>query len=178
MENNMNQQKVTRLVGLTGSSLLAVIMLVWSMTQAGAADATAVDTPTSLTRPQDPVIVSGAMLTAFDGAAIDELRLYAFADGSWQPIPFQVDEVVFINNTNVYTAFEDGLLDANDELVFMGHDAGEAVPTSEWVVDAEARSNPRMVITATDSLHDIGPGTREFSNWGEVSEAVRGPADD
>jgi quercetin dioxygenase-like cupin family protein len=27
-------------------------------------------------------------------------------------------------------------------------------------------------------VNDIGPGTREFSNWDEASEAVRGPADD
>ena len=45
-----------------------------------------------LHRPYDPVTVRGETLTLFRGAPVDELFAYAYKDGGWQQIPFQIDE--------------------------------------------------------------------------------------
>lgn len=136
-----------RLLGPLGLALLAV----WAMVSGLAA----MSRPEAIQRPQDPVILSGADFPAFDGVAIAELALYRYQAGSWQPIPFQVDELT-VNNS--YTTTEDGLLDSNDQLVFMAFSAGEVAAITNWVNDVQAQSNPRFVITATDPLDPAGQG--------------------
>ena len=134
----MNRVKVLACVCMMGLALFGVMVGVFML--AGVEAATAV-APTAIGRSHDPVIVPGADLPGFDQVPIDELRLYVFDGAAWQPIPMQIDERVVVSNTAVYTTFEDGLLDANDELVFMGHDAGAAVSIVNWVNNAEAQSH-------------------------------------
>lgn len=75
----------------------------------------------TLPRPFTPVVFQAGELP-FVGEAIDSLVLYRYtpAEG-WTRIPFQIDEV---NNANGKYEPEDGVIDANDELVFMARDAG------------------------------------------------------
>lgn len=110
-----------------------------------------------LGRPEDPVVVTGDELPLFDGQPIDEMVLYKFSSGSWAPIPFQIDERAN-DITGTYVVFEDGLLDANDELVFMAKDAGEMAGSS-WPADMEAQQNPRYQIAASDPLSPANMGT-------------------
>lgn len=105
--------------------------------------------PAAIDRPQDPVIVPGAVFTAFNGVALNEFALYVFEAGTWRPIPFQIDEVD-LSGTLVIS--DDGLLDPNDELVFMAADAGEQAAADEWVADPLARLSPRYAIQVTDPL--------------------------
>lgn len=91
--------------------------------------------PAALERSIEPVVVAGV----FPGAPVDEVFVYKFtaADG-WQQIVFQVDERT---GTGQYTASEDGVMDINDEVVFMVGDLGEqaTVPISETLqVDERA----------------------------------------
>jgi hypothetical protein len=85
----------------------------------------------TLNRDLEPVIVTGAAVNAFIGTPTDQLFVYAYTDGIWTQIPAQVDEVTA---TGTYTTTEDGLLDANDEVVFMAMDLGDhavgMVPTA------------------------------------------------
>lgn len=105
----------------------------------------------TLQRPEDPVIVIGADLPGLSGVPVNELVVYSF-DGEWQPIPFQIDERTN-DITATYTLSDDGVLDDNDELVFMAKDAGQMAPADEWPVDNEARQNPRYQLTAGDPLN-------------------------
>lgn len=99
----------------------------------------------------DPVVVVGGNLDSYLGVPLDELVLYGFFEGEvWRPVPFQIDEVVITGSS--YVSFEDGLLDENDEVLFMGADAGQSVPAENWPADEEARLYPRYAITVTDSL--------------------------
>jgi hypothetical protein len=138
-----------------GQLLLAMVVstaAIWSLvTSLGAAGAngTAVAREAALER-NDPVVVAGASLNGHLGTPLAELVLYAYQGGLWQPIPFQIDEVVITGST--YVSYEDGLLDANDEVVFMGTDTGESVTPGNWPEDDEARLHLRSVITVTDSL--------------------------
>lgn len=87
-------------------------------------------TQSAITRPQDPLILSGADFpAALLNTPIADLRLYAYSGSAWAPVPFQVDEVT---SSGVITATgnddDDGgaeLFDANDLLVVMGADAGD-----------------------------------------------------
>lgn len=111
----------------------------------------------TLNRPEDPVIVAGADLPAFDGQPIDELKLYTFNGSSWSAVPFQIDER--LNDiTGTYTIFEDGLLDDNDELVFMAKDAGQIATTTDWPSDTQALANPRVEVEVNDPLSPADKG--------------------
>ena len=82
----------------------------------------------SALRPEDPVEVPGSALPDLAGAPIADLALYAFDGSAWSPIPFQIDER---DGANTYVANEDGLLDANDVLVFMARDLGSPAGLAE-----------------------------------------------
>ncbi len=129
-----------------------VFVLLWSglsHTHASASE-TGSELASTLDRGEDPIIVTGSSLPVFEGKPIDELVLYSYAEGSWSPIPFQIDERTN-DVTGTYVIFDDGLLDANDELVFMAKDAGYSAGQM-WPDDLEARQNPRQMIIASDPL--------------------------
>ncbi|NJN65018.1 MAG: hypothetical protein HC882_09180 [Acidobacteria bacterium] len=114
-----------------------------------------------LTREDQVVVTSGARLEGFEGAAISRMRLFAFSTEtlSYAPIPFQVDERIdrlFTENTplpfreTIYDVVgeDDGLLDADDELVFRFGDGGSRAPAEvPWPAGAEVR---RVEIEARD----------------------------
>lgn len=85
----------------------------------------------TLARRYDAAVVRGERLGALQGRAIDRLRLFAVGDGALRPIPFQVDERdpegEFVFPHGVLTSEDDdrGILDYNDELVFLVQDAGD-----------------------------------------------------
>lgn len=137
----------TLLLAFVGGS--AVFLFLWlGLRNSGTVTAASANT---LNRPEDPVVVAGADLAVFDGEPIDELRLYTFDGSDWSPVPFQIDER--LNDiTGTYVISEDGLLDANDELVFMAKDAGVEAGTGDWPSDTMALANPRVEVAAGDPL--------------------------
>ncbi|UCD84541.1 MAG: hypothetical protein JSU92_14940 [Deltaproteobacteria bacterium] len=92
----------------------------------------------SITREADPVIVTGNKLMKFLGKHKDKLRLYARKDGDLIPIPYQIDELTpedeyaFTNGEEAVEDTDKGLIDDNDELVFMARDTGERVSPESW----------------------------------------------
>lgn len=84
----------------------------------------------TLQRPDDPVVVEGKNLKPLAGGSLDQLALMAFNDGSWTPIPFQIDQkkpdgsYAFTMGPEA-SADPNPDLDANDELVFMARDTGD-----------------------------------------------------
>jgi hypothetical protein len=132
---------IRRLV--VGLGLLAWLLLALSLRQALAEPAI------DWTREQEPVILSGDQLPAFDGAPLDDLFVYAFENGAWQAVPFQFDER--LDATGVYTV-ENGLLDSNDELVFMAMDLGQEAHPSAWIADADSQNHPRYQVQVTNPL--------------------------
>lgn len=115
---------------LSAAALLALLAAPARAQVAAVASAT-------LVSPEAPVVVLGSQLEAVQQALIEDLRLFAWKDGALRPIPFQVDERT-PEEAYAYRAGElrrgdtdDGRLDANDELVFMGRDLGDRVPLGD-----------------------------------------------
>ena len=111
----------------------------------------------NVNRDHDAIIISGEMLATFDGALLSELFLYSFDEQSrtFTQIPFQFDER---DISGSFFITDDGLLDDNDELVFMASDLGDRDPADppaapgNWLTDVISMTNPRVEISATDSL--------------------------
>ncbi|MCA9938680.1 MAG: hypothetical protein KC418_08560 [Anaerolineales bacterium] len=129
---------------------LLVVMLGWQGLRSTAQATAAPQAATAFTRADEPIVVTGADLPQLTGSPIDELGLYALQSGIWVPIPFQVDEV---NITGTYVIEEDGLLDENDELVFLADDTGAEASNDQWVGDLGSLLYPRVSIQATDPLY-------------------------
>ena len=102
--------------------------------------------PSLLDRPSDPIVLLGSDVSALTGIAPDDLVAFRYTIG-WQQIPVQVDERDVISFHDVYNGGvgcsgcnisvldytdagthsgpdSDATLDADDEIVFMAHDAG------------------------------------------------------
>jgi hypothetical protein len=141
-----------RSVLLSGGFALALLGVMLAGLNAAQARATTLLAPravTALDRVEDPVVITGSLLPAFDGVPLPELAVYAYRSGDWQAVPFQIDEVSI---TGTYVISDDGLLDANDEVVFMAGDAGEPVSAALWPADVQARLKSRYAITVSDPL--------------------------
>jgi len=103
--------------------------------------------PRTLDRDPDYVIVRGALLGDLLGRDIRTLRLHASRAGRLAPIPFQIDErdpqgrLVCPLGRKPERDVDNGLLDENDELVFMASDSGDriapAARPADWIAFEE-----------------------------------------
>lgn len=134
--------------------MASIIMLgVWPLPATGTAGEAAGPT-LAWTRTLEPVTLTGADLGQFNGVNLGDLFVYAFDGSTWAQISYQFDEV---DADGTYTS-EDGVLDANDELVFMAVDLGFQADTWEWVDDADAQAHSRYEVAVTDPLHPAERG--------------------
>ncbi len=98
----------------------------------------------TVARDPDCVIVSGKSLRDLLGKEVDGLRLYAYRQGRFDPIPYQIDErhqdgqLVCPSGNEPETDDDNGLFDENDEAVFMASDTGYKVPAEAWPLDWKA----------------------------------------
>lgn len=94
--------------------------------------------PKTLERQQDPVVISGEKLPIeVLGFPIANYGLFAFQDGRFVPIPFQIDEkkngdYVFTSGPKASKDDDKGRFDSDDELVFMVKDSGGYAPQIFW----------------------------------------------
>ena len=79
----------------------------------------------TIDRALDPVILKGSTVPLMLGAPVNNLFVYTYHAGVWTQRPSQVDE---LTSDGKYTAAEDSVLDANDEIAFMARDLGDQAP--------------------------------------------------
>ena len=131
----------------------------------------------TLDRPADPVVLTGADVSALLGAAPGDIVAFRY-DSGWVQIPVQVDERAVVDFADIYnhlggvtetvTALQytdagtytgadpDATLDANDEIVFMAADAGDRPPIFSDPAGVVPGSGVQIEIS--DPL-DAGEGT-------------------
>jgi hypothetical protein len=124
-------------------------------------------------RSEEPVLILGASFPDFSGEAIQDLALFRYDDVSdaFEPVPFQIDERIVDRVFKEGTSFEftetiydiygedDGLLDGDDELVFLFGDAGpQATAATPWPAGAASQ---RYEV----EIHDPRPGAPEAERY-------------
>ena len=128
--------------------LLALLSLVAGMANQVLARSPA--TLKTLDRTLEPVIIRGTDVPDLIGAPVDQLLVYTYTNSGWGgQIPFQVDEVTA---SGLYTISENGLLDANDEIVLMSSDLGDQAPIPLSLQTLWPFSGPIIEIEVADSL--------------------------
>lgn len=107
-------------------------------------------------RQKFPVVLTGAEVPSLVGKDITKIFGYKYENNTWTQVPFQVDERTWVDFSTKRQPGEeyrylpgDGLLDGNDELVFMLSDMGSQAPSDNWVVGADPE---RVEIKTTDPI--------------------------
>ncbi len=105
-----------------------------------------------LVRDLEPVVITGAQINAFLAASNSDIFVYKYqaATDAWTQIAFQIDDV---GADESYFSEVDGVLDNNDELVFMSKDGGDQAGLGVWITDADSRNYQRYEIRLTDSVN-------------------------
>lgn len=104
----------------------------------------------SITRDLEPVVVYGSQVPSLIGASVDDLFVYTFnGEVLSGQIPFQIDEVTAGGN---YTTTDDGLLGANDEIVFMAMDLGDRPADPTILINPLSTSGNWYELEAGDPL--------------------------
>jgi hypothetical protein len=104
-----------------------------------------------LTRTEDPVVLTGRDLPGMIARPVGGLRAYALREDRMIPIPFQVDEfdregrILSTAGASPGQDDDEGLLDANDELVVMAFDLGDRARREAY--PAGARSAAEAEVT-------------------------------
>lgn len=131
-----------------------------------------VSASSTLTRPEDPVVMTGAAVPTLNGIAPNLLVAFQHDGSGWVQIPVQVDERDIkdyraIYNNGVVAAGQTSLqytdantwtgadgnttIDANDEIVFMAKDAGGIAPG--FSEPASVVTGSGVQVTVTDPLN-------------------------
>ncbi len=146
-----------------GALAALVLLLCFAPLRQGAALAAGGST---LNRPEDPVVLTGADVPTLAGIAPGDLVAFRYGSG-WVQIPVQVDErdtktfaaiyngvvpssvtQLFYTDTDTWTgADSDPTLDANDEIVFMANDAGGVPPSFSEPANVVAGTGRQVSIT-------------------------------
>ncbi len=104
----------------------------------------------SITRTEDPLVVTGKDLKALIGTPLEDLALMAYKSGEFKPIPFQIDQRLE-NGEYAFSSGEKACsdpapdFDENDELVFMVNDLGDRRPSGKLPDDAEVGMELELV---------------------------------
>ncbi len=110
----------------------------------------------TLDRNLEPVVIEGNKVASLIGSPVSYLFVYTYNGVTWGgQIPIQVDEIT-INGD--YTAVEDGLLDADDEIVFMAKDLGDHAPNPASLTATLPISDAWYEIEVTDPLSPTKKG--------------------
>ncbi len=122
-------------------------------------------------RQMEPIVVPSDSTPELIGTAVNQIFAFSYSEASqsWQAIPFQIDEkgietaVNFYDSTRIDTFFNyfgelNGLLDSQEELLFLAQDAGDKAPENQWITDTDSKNYPRIEIKVLDPLNPDEPG--------------------
>ena len=139
-----------RLLAALALALGLAAFLLWALHRSSGPALAQTVTPPSLTRQDDPVVITGGLLYRLAGVPLDEIFVYAYHDTSLTQIPFQIDERLA---GGMYVPIENSELGSDDELVFMAIDGGGWVD-DPWLSAGGALISPTYVIAITDPISD------------------------
>lgn len=135
--------------------LYAILALGGLVVFAALGTASAAGEPKTLDRNLEPVVVKGSHVRDLIGTSVGQLFVYTFTNsGLGGRIPIQVDEK---DAGGSYVSSEDGVLDANDEIVFMAADVGSRA-TDTNLLENEPINETWYEILITDPVSPTKKG--------------------
>ena len=143
-------------LGLT----LALLWMLQDSPGPASADTDLASSSATLARQHDPVVITGGLLSNLIGGSLDDIFVYAYQGATPTQIPFQIDER---DEGGIFIAVEDGLLDNNDELVFMAMDGGGWANRPSLDVGGTSIT-PTYVIALHDPISDTHAWAYVFSS--------------
>lgn len=109
----------------------------------------------TLPRRYVPIIVRGSQLPIVNlEPAL--WRAFVFHNGQWLMVPFQADGRE--DGTGKYNKPWSGIIDSNDELLFMPVDLGDRAPEGSWYEDPAGRSAQRLEFEFSEPLNPAQKG--------------------
>ncbi|HNW60893.1 MAG TPA: hypothetical protein PKI62_14530, partial [bacterium] len=101
----------------------------------------------TLQRRYVPIVIKGTLLplASFNST---EWRAFKYQGGRWQAVPFQTDKVT---DGKYIHPWSGGIIDSDDELVFMPEDLGDQA-VAKWYEDPAGRSATRLEIGFSEGL--------------------------
>lgn len=121
----------------------------------------------------EPVEVPGELFPAMLGAGNGELALFAWKEGTWRPVLFQVDErtpsgsFILPKGPEANGDEANGILDGQDLLVFMARDAKEKAPPG--------RFPPGSAAAVPIELEDPDHGSLGWVYLARFEQGIPGP---
>lgn len=114
----------------------------------------------SLLRRYVPIVVQGSAVPSVTIIFADwRAYRYEASSGSWQLVAFQVDEKDLNRFGELrYNHEKQGIVDGNDELVFMPEDLGDRAPVDVWLADTTAHGHPRYEFEFQESADPARKG--------------------
>ena len=104
-----------------------------------------------------PIVLKGAQIPV-ENMVYGEWTAFRYysADNSWKAVPYQVDEIY----EGKFNKLEhiDGVMDADDEILFMPSTLGDRAATSVWLNDSAALGNSRIELVFTESVDPAQKG--------------------
>jgi hypothetical protein len=129
--------------------ILALLIMIGSEAKTGRSSFLAEQSTEPMwSRKLEPVILEGDQVSLLSGVDVNHIFAFAYSHGAWQQKPLQIDEV---NSLGEFTP-EDGLLDENDQLVFMAMDLGAFAGVGNWIQNPVSKEFPRYQIEVANPL--------------------------
>jgi hypothetical protein len=188
----MELGKVIVIIVIASVLVSGLMPVVCSRDPGNEADVIYVIEPKTLDRDSEPVVVTVNRIPAFAGYDVDDIYVWANRNNAWQQVVFQIDEVngTFMRKDNPvvssgphknYYIPDNGVMDSDDEIVFMANETGDRVNAGTWPPGTDHNIS-RYEITVTDPLtgnkgwaylyyDDTNPAwtTVDYGSWTESS---------
>jgi len=95
-------------------------------------------TKANINRFPDPVIIQAKTFPDLTSGVLENYRVYACHEGTFEPIRFQIDEMteegdfIFPYGELSNKKMSNGILDPRDLVLFMAHDTGDKISEASW----------------------------------------------
>ena len=102
-------------------------------------------------RQLEHILCTGSRFAEFLSTDVNQIFVYSFdsQQKEWQQITFQIDER---DGASDYFITPNQVLDSNDEILFMVHDAGDRAEQYQWIGDENSKNYHRYEIEVRDPL--------------------------
>lgn len=105
-----------------------------------------------------PIVISDFLQPPLFNLKGSEWKAFKYdaLNNTWQPVPFQFDDKD--KEGRYFRDDQDGIVDANDEMVVLPEDLGDKSELHQWLLDDNSKNSFRLELEYTDPLNPTNKG--------------------